>query len=643
MRTALGAALVVVFAASSARAADLAVGVVPSTLKVRPKDQPTTSPSVSLIAAKNEFEAFQIVVRANTVDVAKVSAKLSTPLGSIPAANVVFYAERYYDVAVPSNDEGAVGLWPDPLVPDVDTYFQEKRNAFPITVPAGETRVIWVDVLVPQSQAPGDYSGVIEVSVGGVSQAKVPVSLHVGTFSLPSTATLQSAFGMGFNSAPIAHCGNTAFPYCGGDADKSNAIRALYLRSALEHRMTISDTDFQPPFGGDQALFEKHVLPLISGTASTRLPGAKLTSVVLDGSPSQYPQWIAYAKSKGFFDRLFAYPIDEPNGNAAAWNTFITDANALHAADPKAAITLTSTIQQAKTFSADDKIDIFTPVLDEMYGRPQSMFPGDQRAAYDVWASKGAPHRMWMYQSCDQHGCGACKQPSPGVDYTGWPQRVIDSTGVQDRAFEWWSFLENTQGELYFETTYQLATAWDADGQCAFSGSGDGTIFYPGKPSIIGGTSDIPIESIRVKLVREGMEDYEYLVQAAAIDPVKARQIALALFPTAYDCNKPPAKLEAARAQLFAMLDHPLVMGDDFTPFDGGRDGGGPSGEGGAGLAPTDNGGCGCESAPRGANGVWRWLSFALVALALVRHRSSRKSASPEAGTSPPQLADKCQ
>ena len=44
-----------------------------------------------------------------------------------------------------------------------------------------------------------------------------------------------------------------------------------------------------------------------------------------------------------------------------------------------------------------------------------------------------------------------------------------------------------------------------------FGGNGDGTLFYPGRPRTIGGTSDIPIESIRLKLIRDGLEDYEYL------------------------------------------------------------------------------------------------------------------------------------
>src|SRR6185312_3529116 len=50
-----------------------------------------------------------------------------------------------------------------------------------------------------------------------------------------------------------------------------------------------------------------------------------------------------------------------------------------------------------------------------------------------------------------------------------------------------------------------------------FGGNGDGTLFYPGRPAQIGGATDIPIESIRLKLIREGMEDYEYLALLARL------------------------------------------------------------------------------------------------------------------------------
>ena len=44
-----------------------------------------------------------------------------------------------------------------------------------------------------------------------------------------------------------------------------------------------------------------------------------------------------------------------------------------------------------------------------------------------------------------------------------------------------------------------------------YGGNGDGYMLYPGTVDRIGGTTGVPIESIRLKHVRDGYEDFEYL------------------------------------------------------------------------------------------------------------------------------------
>lgn len=77
-------------------------------------------------------------------------------------------------------------------------------------------------------------------------------------------------------------------------------------------------------------------------------------------------------------------------------------------------------------------------------------------------------------------------------------------------------------GELYYATTREAATAWDR--QYAFGGNGEGTLFYPGRPELIGGTRDIPIESIRLKRIRDGHEDYEWLTALEGARGTRASQ-----------------------------------------------------------------------------------------------------------------------
>ena len=64
----------------------------------------------------------------------------------------------------------------------------------------------------------------------------------------------------------------------------------------------------------------------------------------------------------------------------------------------------------------------------------------------------------------------------------------------------------------YFETAinFQKSDPWSSDGLWAFGGNGDGSLLYPGTPSVIGGHTHVPVSSIRLKQIRDGYEDFEY-------------------------------------------------------------------------------------------------------------------------------------
>jgi hypothetical protein len=566
---------------TAAHAATLSYGVLTASQKVRPSDKPSfESKAASLKAARNEFEAFQVILRSTAGATQELTLSLDGPLQGpggavIAASNVTLYRQMFYQVAVASNSEGAAGRWPDALIPAVDAYFGEPRTAFPMDVPDNETRAVWVEVLVPVDAEPGSYAGSLSIRIGTQQVGKIDLSLRVGAFTLPSTASLASAFGMGWSAPCRAHTGTDSCD-SGWNEEKANELRALYLRAGLDHRFTISDVEFQPPFGSSAAPFEKWVMPLLDGSGPTRLPGARLTAVRLDGGDGDVAKWLDYAKAKGFADRLFYYPVDEPS-TPQDWEALKNSAQALHAADPSARVIITSTIHEAAKHYAADEVDIFAPVINYLEGKLGSgQYEGDQTGYYADWLTGKSNRSLWAYQSCMSHGCGECGAPTTDSYFTGWPQRVIDSTAVQDRCFPWVAFRLGITGELYFAATEQLETAWSNNGQCAFSGSGDGTLFYPGKASLIGGTRDIPVESIRMKMIREGMEDYEYLVLVAAKDPIKARTLANTLFPWAWQCAQSPGKLETARDAMFAFLDGPVDAGApdaDSGKADGASDG----------------------------------------------------------------------
>src|SRR6266702_1239748 len=97
------------------------VTAVPSSLKVRNGDNPAIVSSIEVRAARNEFEAFQMVVTArsplNGVVVTAPTLTLDGSSITIPRSEVRLYREQNVYFSSPSNPEGASGWWPDALVP----------------------------------------------------------------------------------------------------------------------------------------------------------------------------------------------------------------------------------------------------------------------------------------------------------------------------------------------------------------------------------------------------------------------------------------------------------------------------------------------------------------------------------------------
>jgi hypothetical protein len=109
------------FAAGSASAAQ--VWVAPASKKIPSTAQPAAgSPAVAKIfAAKNEFESFHVVVTGKATGVVMALQGLGDGAGHvITGRDVVLYREGLIQVISPSGGDGAIGFWPDPLVPDVD-------------------------------------------------------------------------------------------------------------------------------------------------------------------------------------------------------------------------------------------------------------------------------------------------------------------------------------------------------------------------------------------------------------------------------------------------------------------------------------------------------------------------------------------
>jgi hypothetical protein len=523
------------------------VWVASATEKILPSEPARTETTARIAAARNEFEAFQVVVTGSARRVEATATALTgpTPAGATEPATlrgIHLYAEPLINITQASAPDGATGRFPDALVPAVDEITGQKRPALPFDVRRGESRAIWVEVFVPSDAAPGFYTGSVTVSIAGRIAAVVPVELTVWSFTLPSTASLRSAFGLMWGTLPSGH------GFSDSDIVTFATVRARYGQLALDHRVTISRHD--DGLWYDLAHFDTYYGPLMNGEAPTRLAGARLTSVEYLGgledveSLSRWATHYRAHEAKGWFERLFQYTCDEPP-RSCNWADIARRAQVAKTADPQFRTLVTTSIQQADLNGVTGYIDLLVPLvnfMDDKWGT----YAGNQRAFYDPFLAQGPPKELWMYQSCMSHGCGGTSSY-----FTGWPSYMIDASAARNRAMQWLLFRYRATGELYWETTYAfLGDAWTS--QWAFSGNGDGTLFYPGTPRKIGGTTDIPVASIRLKMIREGMEDYEYLKLASDLgDPAFAADEAARLFPTPFSTGDvSAASLLAARERL---------------------------------------------------------------------------------------------
>ena len=519
------------------------VGVTHGTVKIRDDSAVPPSTEIALDAARTEYEPFQIVVAGGAAGVTELHVakeplvRDDDPSVALPAADLRLSQEARYNIRWASSTEGASGYWPDPLIPDVDAFDGEQRNAFVhFDIAPGQTRAVWVDVRVPDDQPAGRYTGTFEVTGAGLPATEITVRLRVRNFTLPSTATLASAFGLSPDAVTRAHFGGqwcSDFP-----ADQTDALLAKYVRAALDDRITLTGATCGDP-SGDLARFDQTQGTLLDGTAATELAGAHLTSYRNpSGAGSGMTTLASHFAARGWTG-LFDYSCDEPPRacDLAAWPA---RAQAAHAAGiPNLVTTDLDYLTQQGWL---DLVDIATPVAETM---------NDQsRAAWATFLARGPNKRLWWYQSCDSHGCGGCDASMATWDERhGMPSYVIDSDARQNRSMEWLSFIYDVSGELYYETAEDLQQGLDWDSglaYCGFGGNGDGTLFYPGKPSDprIGGTTDIPIESIRMKLIREGMEDYEYLqLYAQKFGRDAAVAEAKRVFPDVFGSKAHPADL----------------------------------------------------------------------------------------------------
>ncbi len=496
---------------------------------------------IDVSCARNEFEPFQIVISPKR-DLKDVRARVSdlTGAGVIRGDTVSVRHVETVPVTQPTSSECATGDYPDPLVP-----FEF------ITAPAGRNTAFWFTVRVPTDARAGDYKGTITLSADGVDPVVVPLKLHVWDFALPEVSSLRTAYGCDYNA--ICRW------YGASSIEDKRRIADLVQRDFIEHRVSpiqavpFRDIETQTINGrltGDFTDYDRAASVVVPRLSAFNLPGAFMGRIGRDGPGSdEYARLklpflkdlAAYLRSRGWLDKGYSYIYDEPREEDYA--KVVAEAKLWREADPGLKILLTEQPEEPLF----GYVDIWSPVLDAYKQRScrQRQALGEQ---------------VWWYV------CTGPKHP--------FPNNFIDYPAIDHRILHWMNWKYGVTGVLYWQTMFWTQNPWRSantrseDGR--YFGNGDGMLLYPavkeksGSPLIAG-----PIDSIRWEMIREGIEDYDYLhmldeaVRSAeargdtkgAKDGKAALAAAAALVHNTASYEKDPRKLYAARRRVAEALE----------------------------------------------------------------------------------------
>ena len=516
---------VIVWLLAPATPARAAVWVVPSGAKVFPDSRPTATRSVSISAARNEYEAAQIAVSGTVRRAVTVSWDPSSDPLLIGSSEL--FKVGYVTITRPSTGVGSrPGLYPDPLLPaafGAPTALSRGANAF------------YLRVHVPPDAPAGPHTGTLIVDDPGNPRAagypaapvRVPVRLTVYDFGWTQTS-LNTAFPLSLKTIMRSVAG--ALP---NTAANRATLADEYYRFWAQH--DISPTRLWPMPSVNLATGQMNAAN-VTGALSPYLndsdvsPGlfADTSYPLLQSWPwpaldpaAVRPQLATYLgellrlyAANGWQDKGYLYVYDEPDHRQELQSNELAE--------------LIHRISAPLGFRARVLLTDWPRPLPDA-GQPANAFLFDQ---VDIWCPS-----VYHYFAClpaleqrREAGAETWWYSYASFDPARYPTFLIDKPLADERATPWVTWRWGATGFLYWNTmrwsnavtgkgyrdpyrdpvSYANPAGWVANGEASLT--------YPGYEPRLGLTNPLagPVSSLRLEALRDGIEDYEYLTMAAS-------------------------------------------------------------------------------------------------------------------------------
>jgi len=514
--------------APSVFAADRAeVWAVPSIQKVRHQDPIEASnlvwngkeKLVSLAGARGEHVPFQLIISLEPPPNQYIPPAdgfwiemqdLVSPKARIGQDQLSLYFEHQVLCYGKSSPIGDTGFWPDALAPLTEPFGM--GAAFRRAV---RNRAIWVDIYVPSQLRAGLYRGKLGVTQHGEPIDEIQIELEVYDFELPEETHLLAYIGV-FQSWFAPH-----YPVEPGTPEIRELLKTYYdflytrrMEPWFNHLLepTISLMGERVSLAFDEELYCHYLVDLrtkrvVLGVLPRELRESEYLSETSQIGQTRIKDYIretvTYFQSNGWLDRLvFNSPIDEPN-TAEHYEETRRWADLLHEVAPQVPFLVTEAPVSDRPEWGDltEHANVFS-----IHGNRLND-PEVKRAIQKVRQNGG--ETSW-YISCDQ------VYPQPNY--------FIDAPAMDPVMVPWITWRYGMDGILYWAVNFwrQTPNPWEdpvtylSGYFCSDGGvlNGEGSLLYPGNSvQRFTGQRNVegPVSSIRFELLREGIEDYEYL------------------------------------------------------------------------------------------------------------------------------------
>jgi len=535
---------------------EVSVVVLPSLERVLQDDVNVKGPQkAEVFCAKGEAESFQIiVVNPTDSDVPNIDLQAGDwkYVGDKPVGTPVsqMFREHYVEVNRVSDlnwkrvtdwrqVDGCLGpgWYPDALIPFVDPYTGEritkaKYLAAGQNVAAGKSQGYWVDILVGRDVVPGIYTNEIAVFSSGKKIAGIPVNVTVWDFELPRVHKLKTFF----ERLRYIH----TYHNLSWNDLKRQIVTKRYLLMLQDNGIYLP-LDRYPEVDKEtgEVRFTIDYIKALKDYSNEIHPS--ITWVILQHHDftrdpvkcARYLSgWETFIKQNPWIPQPIVY-WDDPKSKED-YLRILDYGKAIHSYAPDIKFFVTTRIKPEKPenpslIGAVDIWVILWPVgnLEDIRKRQEA---GDEVWSYTCLSHNGVPN--WLIDF-----------PLLNYRIPAWFNWSMGLKGIVYWQTMAWSKYEGVKVDPWVDcrTYYAQGLIWN----------GEGSLLYPGAAAGIDG----PVASMRLKVFRDAMEDYDYFsLLAELVGQDKVTEIVSKTASTFRIYSRDPAVYLKARALIAAEI-----------------------------------------------------------------------------------------